>query len=141
MTRSRSGFAPLALTLTAAMVAVLAGCGGSSKAPTSSGTPQAAEVTATPGPDGVQQVTIDGTSSLRFVPATIVVAPGPVKVTLRNVSELPHDFVLDTFHASSGPVDGGAERSVTFTAGAPGTYQFLCSYHVAAGMKGQLIVR
>ncbi len=102
MTPSRLGIAPLAVTVTAAMV-VLTACGGSSgksTTPTSSPAGQGAEVTATPGAGGVQEVTIDGTNSLRFTPATIVVAPGEVKVTLRNTGQVPHDFVLDAFHAT-----------------------------------------
>jgi len=115
----------------------LAGCGSGTAPPASSG----GVVTASPGPGGVQTVTIEGNDSMRFVPATVVVHAGTVRLTLRDVGAVPHTFDVPSLGVHSGNVNGGAAVTVTFTVRHPGRYPFDCAYHVDMGMRGTLVVR
>lgn len=53
-----------------------------------------------------------------------------------------HDWVVDEFDAATERVRDGGQTSVTFVAGAAGTYEYYCSVgnHRALGMVGTLIV-
>ncbi len=92
--------------------------------------------------NGVQQVliTVDGT--FRFSPSTITVHPGKVHIVLQHTGGgAPHNFQLVGFPGDFVPdTDPGETKSVTFTAPAPGTYQFECTIHVRQGQTGSLIV-
>ncbi len=92
--------------------------------------------------DGVQQVTITTDQSYRFSPSTITVHPGKVRIVLRHDGTgAPHDWSLQGFPDDYVPlVTPGQQKSVEFTAPAPGTYTFICTIHVAQGQTGTLIV-
>jgi uncharacterized cupredoxin-like copper-binding protein len=120
----------------AAMALLLAACGGDS-GPTTLG--------------------FTGSDTFQFTPTSASVAAGDeVEVTLTNSGALEHSWVLvgsgtdvatatdaDAINNSAtGPIAGGASGTVTFTAPAAGTYQFICTIagHAAAGMVGTLTV-
>lgn len=65
----------------------------------------------------------------------------PVKVTVKNVSPLPHNFSIDELKVSI-YFQPGESNSVTINAPA-GTYEFYCDLpgHKAAGMLGTLTVK
>jgi uncharacterized cupredoxin-like copper-binding protein len=94
-------------------------------------------------PDAPQEITIVTLDSMRFEPTTLTVVAGrPVRLTVRNQGNAPHDFTL-----SKGvprpvkiTVNGGETRSATFTIPRPGAYQFVCSQfgHTMAGMTGTI---
>lgn len=95
---------------------------------------------------GVQQITVTTGLDYRFHPSTLVVHPGRVRIVLVNTSKPgagpPHDVVFRGLPAGDVPLaEAGQARSVTFTAPAPGTYNFVCSIHARQGQTGQLIVR
>lgn len=92
--------------------------------------------------DGVQQVTVTTDQNYRFDPSTITVHPGKVRIILKHVGTgAPHNWSLLGFPADYVPlVSPGQERSVEFTAPAPGRYTFVCTIHVAQGQTGTLIV-
>jgi plastocyanin len=129
---------------------LLAGCGGSSGA--SSGTAQRPAPSSlgrvTVGTDGVQQVTIQTEDDYVFTPDHFTVAPGRVRLTVRNVAkEMTHNF---TFSASGGPaalsakiplLAPGQQQTVDFTVRTPGRYRFECSFHVQLGQVGTMTVR
>jgi plastocyanin len=105
-----------------------------------SGTGVASEV------DGVQQIVIRAGNDLRFDPSTIVVHAGKVRIVLVNTSKpgagAPHNIQMSGLPAADVPdVQAGRSASVTFTAPAPGTYDFVCSIHANQGQTGKLIVR
>jgi plastocyanin len=53
----------------------------------------------------------------------------------------PHDFSETGFPADNVPLArAGATTSATFTTPSPGSYQFVCTIHVAQGMTGTLVV-
>lgn len=91
---------------------------------------------------GVQQVVITTDSSYRFSPSTITVHPGRVRLILEHTgSGAPHDWQLQGFPADNVPlVQPGQQRSIEFTAPAPGRYQFVCTIHIAQGQTGTLVV-
>ena len=106
--------------VTAAGMAIVAACGGSSS----------------PGPSGPQIVIAD----FSFTPSTLSVKAGTT-VTWVNQGPMPHNTVSDTAVWSSGnlspPGDGGgayggggtAGGSFHYTFNTPGTYGYHCSLH------------
>ena len=131
---------PTALALAVVGVLIfLAGC--SNRQAAVNRRPQTGSATAS-SVDGVQQVTIEVNDTYRFHPDTITVHPGPVKVILvHQGTGAPHDFEVVGIPADFVPaVSGGQIESATFTAPAPGRYEFVCTFHVAQGQTGTLIV-
>jgi plastocyanin len=91
---------------------------------------------------GVQQVTVTADDKYRFTPDTITVHPGEVRITLINKGTgAPHNLLLTGFPADFVSLaNAGQTTTATFTAPAPGRYQFVCTIHVAQGQTGTLIV-
>lgn len=91
---------------------------------------------------GVQTITVTAGNTYRFDPSTITVHPGPVKVTLvNNGSGAPHDWtLLGLPGAATTEIGSNTSTSVTFTAPAPGRYEFICTIHQKQGQTGTLIV-
>jgi plastocyanin len=138
---------PLAGLLLAVVLA-LSGCSNSQ--------PTLPEATRTTGgdvgalstaPDGVQEITLETGDDYVFTPATFTVAPGQVRLTVRNTADqLTHNFV---FTAGKGPAQiseqipvlaPGESKTIDFTVSAPGDYPFECSFHVALGQVGTMTV-
>jgi uncharacterized cupredoxin-like copper-binding protein len=98
----------------------------------------------TTAPDATpQEITIVTLDSMRFEPSTLTVVAGrPVRLTVRNQGNIPHDFTLSKGvpRPVKVTVNGGETRSATFTIPRPGTYQFVCSQfgHTMAGMTGTI---
>ena len=84
------------------------------------------------------------TSGLSFVQQTLTVHSGQaVTVNFNNTdSGIAHNA---TFQVPGAPqtdtCTGPCSYSFSFTAPAPGTYQFICTVHSYAGMKGTLVVQ
>ena len=80
--------------------------------------------------------------SYRFDPSTITVHPGKVRITLEHIGTgAPHNWSLQGFPDDYVPlVSPGQQKSIEFTAPAPGKYTFVCTIHVAQGQTGTLIV-
>lgn len=132
--------------LAVALVALLVAAGCSNRESPTNKRPQAGTGTASNAPDGVQEVTLTSGVDLRFHPATIVVHRGLVRIVLVNTAKPgagpPHNLHVTGLPAAAiGTTDAGDEQSVTFTAPAKGTYQFVCSIHAAQGQTGKLVVR
>ncbi len=76
-----------------------------------------------------------------FEPARAsVITSGPVAVTFRNHSSLPHNltFTGALTAATRTIVEPGASEEVLLAAVAPGAYPFVCTIH--DGMAGTLVV-
>ncbi|MCW2496993.1 MAG: blue (type 1) copper domain protein [Jatrophihabitans sp.] len=92
---------------------------------------------------GVQTVTIEATDDFRFIPSTIYVHPGKVRIVLVHTGTgAPHNWSLTSFPADFVPlVSGqGQKAEATFTAPSPGKYQFVCTLHVRQGQTGTMVV-
>jgi plastocyanin len=74
---------------------------------------------------------------LAFSPASLTVKQGDT-IAIDDVSSLPHTFTID---GQGIDVENAAGQSQTVTISlAPGTYTFICRFHVSAGMQGTLTV-
>ncbi|PZA19115.1 cupredoxin domain-containing protein, partial [Modestobacter versicolor] len=97
--------------------------------------------------DGFQEITLQTGDDYVFTPATFTVAPGPVRLTVRNdADQLTHNFL---FTAGAGPaaiseeipvLAPGESKTIEFTVSAPGDYPFECSFHAALGQVGTMTV-
>ena len=132
----------LALTVTLPLLAT--GCVSSSSraasAPTSSG---GTAVNAMRGSDGVQQITIDATNQFRFTPMTIHAHVGKLRIVLDDHGAYPHNISFPTLHTTSSTVSGDPgqqQTTITVTFTHAGNYEFVCTFHSSAGMKGQVTV-
>jgi plastocyanin len=127
---------------------VLAGCGGSSSGAAAQSSAPSNLGKVTTGPGGVQQVTLQTQDDYVFTPDHFTVAPGTVKLTVKNVAtEMTHNFV---FSAGGGPaaisaqipiLAPGQQQTIQFTVQTPGKYRFECSFHVQLGQVGTMTVR
>ena len=98
--------------------------------------------------DGAQEITLETGDDYVFTPDTFTVAPGQVRVTVRNdADQLTHNFM---FTAGKGPAEiaeqipvlaPGESKTVEFTVTTPGDYPFECTFHVALGQVGTMTVR
>ena len=132
---------PSAVLLTLPLVTTA--CGGSSGHANATDSHASAPVTATKGTDGVQQVTIDTTDNFRFAPMTIQAHVGKLQIVLTDNGSYPHNISFPTLHATSSTVSGnpGQQKTIfTVTFSHAGTYDFICTFHSSAGMKGQVTV-
>ena len=145
--RHRRGPAALLLALTLA-VPVLAGCSNSEPTLPEATRTTSGEVGAVQtAPDGVQEITLETGDDYVFTPDTFTVAPGEVRLTVRNTAEqMTHNFL---FTAGKGPeaiaeqipiLPPGASETIEFTVTAPGDHPFECSFHVALGQVGTMTV-
>jgi plastocyanin len=71
-----------------------------------------------------------------FEPEVIEVPAGtPVTVEIRNDGAENHNFTIQSLNTSTGPMEGGDVKTVTFTPEA-GTTEFVCTWH--EGMVGRI---
>lgn len=76
-----------------------------------------------------------------FEPAeTIVAATGPISITFRNASSVPHNLTFIRITAATRTiVEPGTSDEVHLSPLAPGAYPFVCTVH--EGMAGILTIR
>ena len=125
---SRGPLAATGLVIGLLVSGLLTGCGSSTPGAASQSSP------------AVQRVTIDVNDSMLFVPSRIDVHPGRVTITLRDVGIVAHDLDIPSLHAVSPTVYGGKTVTMAFQVNTPGTYAFICDFHLTEGMVGTLIV-
>jgi len=133
---------PLALLV--AVPLATSGCGNSTGSEAAASHAAAsARGTATPAADGVQEVVIDTTDAFRFAPATIAARVGRLRIVLVDDGNYPHNISFPSLHKTSATVSGTPseqKKVFTVTFDQPGTYDFVCTYHSSAGMKGRVVV-
>lgn len=129
---------PFAAAVGATLVLAAAGCGSSAQ-------PTGATTNAATGRSSVvvgQGVVVTGNSALRFVPMTVRVHVGKVRVTLVDDGAYPHNIQVPSLGYTSPTVTGSpGETRKTFTIDFPhaGRYAFRCQYHFTAGMVGTFV--
>jgi plastocyanin len=94
---------------------------------------------------GIQTITVTSGVDLRFHPSTLVVHSGRVRIVLQNTSKAgagpPHNLEVTGLPGVFVPTTAaGQTQSMTFTAPAPGTYDFVCTIHANQGQTGKLVV-
>jgi plastocyanin len=97
--------------------------------------------------DGFQEITLETGDDYVFTPDAFTVAPGQVRLTVRNTADqLTHNF---RFTAGKGPAEitqqipvlaPGESKTIEFTVTAPGDYPFECTFHTALGQVGTMTV-
>jgi plastocyanin len=133
-----AGALAVVLALTAA------GCGGGGEGGgTASATTAAPETTTAPettaaggGGENELKLTAKGTAwdntSLQLTSGT------SYKLEVSNQDSIEHNFTFTEGNANQ-DIDGGEDATISFTAPAAGSYQFICKYHPGA-MKGTVTV-
>jgi plastocyanin len=76
--------------------------------------------------------------ALVFAPTQLTVKQGTT-ITVTNVGSVPHTFTV-TGQSIDIENQPGQSQQVAIDL-APGTYPFICRFHVSEGMKGTLIVQ
>jgi plastocyanin len=74
---------------------------------------------------------------LAFSPSSLTVKKGDA-ILVDDVASIPHTFTIDG-QGIDVANDGGQNQTVSIDLN-PGTYTFICRYHVGVGMKGTLTV-
>lgn len=133
-----AGALAVVLALTAA------GCGGDDEGGgTASATTAAPETTTAPettaaggGGENELKLTAKGiawdTTSLQLTSGT------SYKLEVSNQDSIEHNFTFTEGNANQ-DIEGGEDATISFTAPAAGSYQFMCKYHPGA-MKGTVTV-
>ena len=128
------------IILVAPLLALLAGCGGTTSTPSTPSPQPAPSPSPSPAPSGATTVTIpSGARTLgsgAYVPNPVTVSQGTV-VTWSNNDSIVHDMVSDTGAFDSGRVGANGTVSVTFST--RGTFPYHCSIH--PGMVGTIVVQ
>ena len=134
---------PLTSRTAAAVVllAALAGCSSGSSHPAAH---PAAHPASTQAAAPAGTVVITGDDMFQFGPVAATAPAGPVTIRFEGKGSYPHNIHFTTLHKTSASTTGGITgNTVTLDLGTlqPGSYPFVCDYHVGAGMKGVLTVR
>lgn len=98
---------------------------------------------ASPPTGELKEFTIEA-SELKYSPASITVSKGDkVKITLKNVGAIEHDFVIEGLEVSTPVVSSGSISTLEFTVDQSGTFAFYCSVlgHREGGMEGIMTVK
>ena len=94
--------------------------------------------TSTPPPPAAGTIQQGAGGALVFAPTSLTVTQGQ-KLTISNVGSAAHTFTISG-HGINVVNNPGQQQQVAVNL-APGTYQFICTFHVGFGMKGTLIVK
>jgi plastocyanin len=126
------------LPLAVVLAVVLAGCGGSNEAATTTGE------TTTFGKAGTTlELAADPNGQLRYDKTSLEAPAGDVTIVLTNDSSVEHDVAIkgNGVDAKSDLASNGETTTVSANL-ASGTYTFYCTVpgHEAAGMEGTLTV-
>ena len=122
---------------------VAAGCGGGDDGGGASATTAAPETTAAPattagggGGEDELQLTASGTAWDKT--SLDMTSGAEVRVEVTNQDTIEHNFTFAEANADQ-DVEGGEDATVTLTAPAAGSYEFLCKFHPSA-MRGTVTV-
>ena len=101
----------------------------------------AASATPSTAPPAVVTISSAPGETLAFEPAeTTIQASGPISITFRNASSLPHNLVFTgrLTGATRTIVEPGTSAELLLAPTAPGAYPFACTIH--EGMSGTLVI-
>ena len=130
--------------LVGVLVLAAAGCGGddggdgSASATTAAPETTSASATTAAGGGGEDELKLTASGTAWDTTSLDMTAGAQVSVEVTNQDSIEHNF---TFEAAQADVDlpANEDATVTFTAPAAGTYDFLCKIHPSA-MKGTVTV-
>ena len=120
-----------------------AGCGGGDDGGSASATTAAPETTGAPattaaGGGGEDELKLTASGTAWNTTSLDMTSGAQVSIEVNNEDSIQHNF---TFEAAQANMDlpANEDATVTFTAPAAGTYDFLCKFHPTA-MKGTVTV-
>ena len=127
--------------LVGVLVLAAAGCGGddgSASATTAAPETTSASATTAAGGGGEDELKLTASGTAWDTTSLDMTAGAQVSIEVTNQDGIEHNF---TFEAAQADVDlpANEDATVTFTAPAAGTYDFLCKIHPSA-MKGTVTV-
>ena len=115
----------------------LAACGQSSDKAAASSEPAGAS------DQSAQHLKLVGNDSLKFEPMMLTAKAGHIVIDLHDSGSYPHNVRFPALDKLSKTTSGGISgKDVSLDLGnlKPGSYQFVCTFHAGAGMKGTLVV-
>jgi plastocyanin len=121
------------IVVAAVLAAGTAGC--SSDDDTASPTPTPATTTA--GSGGTRAAEIHALTGNEFSPTSLTIKAGTAVKVIDDDGNAPHNFVVDGVGRSE-TMNQGDQFSLTFPTA--GTFEFVCTFHEAQGMKGTITV-
>jgi len=75
-----------------------------------------------------------------FNPNVITIPAGKtITFILKNTGKKEHTFTVNKLGIDT-EIQPGKEKTISVKAIPPGTYEFICRYHVGAGMAGKMVV-
>jgi plastocyanin len=90
------------------------------------------------GGGGAKSATVQaGAGGFVFAPSTVSIATGGT-ITVQNAGTIPHTFTIQDKGINE-VLNAGQSAKVKVDL-APGTYQFVCTFHQSSGMTGTLTV-
>jgi plastocyanin len=127
--------------LVGVLALVAAGCGGGDD--DGGGASATTETTAAPattaaGGGGENEIQLTASGTAWDKTSLDMTAGAEVRVEVTNQDSIEHNFTFAEANADQ-DVEGGEDATVTFTAPAAGSYEFLCKYHPSA-MRGTVTV-
>ncbi|MDO8451247.1 MAG: cupredoxin domain-containing protein [bacterium] len=95
------------------------------------------------GEQEVEEVVIEASEFAYDVTRLDVNNGKKIRLILKNVGKMPHDFVIDELNVRTKVLKSGETDTIEFTPATAGTFEFYCSIgsHRQMGMKGTIIVR
>lgn len=114
----------------------LGGAASTGPAATAPGAPQST-APARPGGEG-EAIDLEAKDN-EFVPAQITAPAGTITIVMRNTGVAPHTFTNKDLKVDVN-ADGGKTAEIKLTDVKPGKYHFICTYHEALKMVGDLTV-
>jgi plastocyanin len=122
----------------AAMLMVVGAACSKSSSSSTNPTPPPTSQPASSSSSGAAGVTLQqGAGGFVFAPTTLTVTKGE-SINVTNVGTVAHTFTI-TGKGIDVVNNPGQSQQVAITL-PPGTYQFICRFHVSLGMKGTLTV-
>jgi plastocyanin len=100
-------------------------------------TPMTTAPPTTSNPSGAGTTINQGANGFTFSPATLSVKTGTT-LTIANVGSAAHTFTI-TGHGINVVNNPGQTQQIKITL-PPGTYPFVCTFHVSLGMKGTITI-
>ena len=112
--------------------------GGSASGTTAAPAPTSAPETTAAGGGGDNELKLTASGTAWDTTSFDLTSGSSYTLEVANQDSFEHNFTFAEGNANQ-DIEGGEDATVTFTAPAAGSYQFLCKYHPAA-MKGTITV-
>ena len=111
---------------------------GAQTTSSASATPQANPGSTAPAAPAGKPIELEA-KEMVFVPVNITAKAGDITIVMKNTGEAPHTFTQSDLKVDVN-ADAGKEATIELKDVKPGKYHFICKYHEALKMVGDLTV-